>query len=211
MGEWVAVRVALTFDAEHPDRPTADAVGNAVQILEVLAEHGVLATFFVQSGWASAYPEVVRGIAAAGHLVGSHSHRHCPYTSTHRQGIFHDLQTSRRTFAELGIDVAGWFRLPGGRGSADPSVLDAVRACSFSHVGWTASCGDWRPGRSVASVVGTIVRDVDRLRPNGVSVPVLHSWPDPTPAALRQLFEVLGDSVQYVRLDQLDPGDVPRN
>jgi len=49
------MRVALTFDAEHPDRP-AHAAGNAERILDLLGDAGIRATFFVQSRWAEANP-----------------------------------------------------------------------------------------------------------------------------------------------------------
>ena len=39
-------RVALTFDAEHPDRPGCPP-GNAERILDTLEGSGVRATFFV--------------------------------------------------------------------------------------------------------------------------------------------------------------------
>ena len=40
------MRVALTFDAEHPDRPTTSGVDE--QLLDVLDDLDVRATFFVQ-------------------------------------------------------------------------------------------------------------------------------------------------------------------
>ncbi len=48
------MRVALTFDAEHPDRPTVSGVEE--QLLDVLDDLEVRATFFVQGRWAEAFP-----------------------------------------------------------------------------------------------------------------------------------------------------------
>jgi peptidoglycan/xylan/chitin deacetylase (PgdA/CDA1 family) len=205
------MRVALTVDTEHPDRPTTDPIGNFVRTLDVLEALRVKATFFVQGTWARAYPDLVHRIAAGGHLVGGHSHRHCPYTSLHAQGIAHDLQSSRHSLAVLGLDVGGWFRLPGGRGSGDAAVLEALRSSGFRHVGWTAMAGDWRPDRSVAQVVDKVLADVDGRRPDGLSVPVFHSWPDSAPPALEMVLEKLDGSVQFVTLDQVDPTEVPRD
>jgi peptidoglycan/xylan/chitin deacetylase (PgdA/CDA1 family) len=47
------LRVALTLDAEHPDRPWCPP-GNADGILDTLKEREVTATFFVQGRWAEA-------------------------------------------------------------------------------------------------------------------------------------------------------------
>ena len=70
-----AFRVALTFDAEHPDRPWCPP-GNAERVLDTLRDRGVRATIFVQGRWAEAYPATARRIADEGHLVGHHSHYH---------------------------------------------------------------------------------------------------------------------------------------
>jgi peptidoglycan-N-acetylglucosamine deacetylase len=69
------VRVALPFDAEHPDRPPrGDRVAEG--ILGLVAGEGVRATFFLQGRWAEAFPQIARRVAEEGHLVGSHSHFH---------------------------------------------------------------------------------------------------------------------------------------
>ena len=65
-------RVALTFDAEHPDRSWCPP-GNAERILDALRDEDVPATVFVQGRWAQAYPSTARRIADEGHLVGHHS------------------------------------------------------------------------------------------------------------------------------------------
>jgi peptidoglycan/xylan/chitin deacetylase (PgdA/CDA1 family) len=64
------MRVALTFDAEHADRPHSPP-GNEDRVLATLAEHGIAGTFFVQGRWAIARPEVARRIAADGTSWGT--------------------------------------------------------------------------------------------------------------------------------------------
>src|SRR5437870_1423653 len=60
------LRVALTFDAEHPSRRQCPP-GAAEAIINTLAELRVKATFFVQGRWATAYPDVARLIARDRH------------------------------------------------------------------------------------------------------------------------------------------------
>jgi peptidoglycan/xylan/chitin deacetylase (PgdA/CDA1 family) len=67
--------VALTFDAEHPDRSGCPA-GNADSIFDVLVAEGVRTSVFIQGRWAQAYPDTAKRIAADGHLIGNHSHHH---------------------------------------------------------------------------------------------------------------------------------------
>ena len=64
-------RVALTFDAEHPDRPHRPGVSAA--LLDVLAERHVLTTWFLQGRWVEAEPVLARRVVADGHVVGNHS------------------------------------------------------------------------------------------------------------------------------------------
>ena len=56
------MRVALTFDAEHPDRPHRPGVQEG--ILDVLRDRSVRATFFLQGRWVEAFPETARRVAA---------------------------------------------------------------------------------------------------------------------------------------------------
>ena len=204
------MRLAITIDAEHPDHPASDPGGNVRRVLDLLRARRAPATFFVQGAWAGAYPELVRRMAGEGHLVGSHSHRHCLYTTMSRAGILDDLERSRDALTALGVDPGSWFRLPSGSGSADADIMSAVHARGFDHVGWTTVCSDWVPYATAGEVVECILADVDRLRPDGVVVPVVHSWPDITPPALERVLEALAGSVELVRLDQLQEAEVPR-
>ena len=54
-------RVALTFDAEHPDRP--HRIGVTARILSALAGADVRASFFLQGRWVEANRELARDIA----------------------------------------------------------------------------------------------------------------------------------------------------
>src|ERR1035437_6913950 len=66
--------VALTFDDGPNDAATP-------QLLEVLARHEVRATFFNMGNFARGRPEIVRQVAAAGHVLGNHTMSH-PRLST---------------------------------------------------------------------------------------------------------------------------------
>ena len=61
--------VALTFD-DGPNPPRTD------QILDILRDKGVLATFFVLGKWVDRFPRCFMRIAQAGHAIGNHSYLH---------------------------------------------------------------------------------------------------------------------------------------
>jgi peptidoglycan/xylan/chitin deacetylase (PgdA/CDA1 family) len=63
--------VALTFD----DSPSPESTPI---LLDLLARHGLQATFFVVGEKAEKHPELVKEILAQGHFIGNHSLRHDP-------------------------------------------------------------------------------------------------------------------------------------
>ena len=70
-------RVALTIDAEFPDRPHG-AGRHGRDSSTCWRRRGVRATVFIQGRWAEAEPALARRIAADGHLVANDSHHHAP-------------------------------------------------------------------------------------------------------------------------------------
>ena len=68
----IVMRDWLGIDAQ----PTEAVVRNTSHMLELLAEHGVKATFFVLGEVAEAFPKLVREIAGGGHEVGVHGYYH---------------------------------------------------------------------------------------------------------------------------------------
>ena len=62
-------RVALTFDDGPHPRYTKE-------ILAILAQYGVSATFFAVGENAKAHPELIRAEIEAGHEVGNHTYSH---------------------------------------------------------------------------------------------------------------------------------------
>lgn len=195
-------RVALTFDAEHPDRPTDPGV--AERLLEGLDRLAVPATFFVQGRWAEAYPDTAARIAKAGHIVGNHSHYHARMPQLNSKGLAWDIQTAEDNIVAItGVDPKPWFRNPFGEGSDDPRVLKAIERAGYVHVGWSVEAFDWEPDPPLAELVDTIVEGM--LSARDESVALLHTWPKRVAKALPQIVGRLRDAgAELVRVDRLD-------
>jgi peptidoglycan/xylan/chitin deacetylase (PgdA/CDA1 family) len=201
----VSLRVALTFDAEHADRPGApDATA---RLLDRLRGGGVPATFFVQGRWAEAHPALAQRLAAEGHLVGSHSHYHVRMPLLTDAGLASDLAAATEAIeTACGVSPRPWFRCPFGAGADDPRVLAAVAAAGYRHVGWHVSAEDWDPGRDASAIAEAVVPGVERHGDGAVVL--LHAWPDATLEALDVILHRLGASgASFCRIDQL--ADVP--
>jgi peptidoglycan/xylan/chitin deacetylase (PgdA/CDA1 family) len=196
----LAIRAALTFDTEHPDRPNHDGTG---PLLEVLETAGVRATFFLQGRWVEAEPELAGAIVAGGHLVGSHGFYHARMSFLTDDGLRHDIDRAEAVIRELaGVDPRPWFRCPFGDGASDARVLGGLRRTGYRHVGWHVNPEDWRDGLTVDELERCI-RDGVRDAGDGTIV-LLHGWPNVTPRAVdRVLAAASGDGVTYVRIDEL--------
>ena len=199
-------RVALTFDAEHPDRPWCPP-GNPERILDVLASVGVRATFFIQGRWAEAYPETARRIAEDGHLVGHHSHYHARMPLLLGGGLSSDIEEGARAITETtGVDPAPWFRCPFGAGHDDPQVLEALETAGYLNVHWHVELEDWEPWRTGPAIAADGVAGATAHGDGAVVL--LHTWPGGTGDAIATMIEGLAEAgATFARIDQLE--DVP--
>jgi len=193
--------VALTFDAEHPDRSWCPPDA-AERILDVLAGAGIRGTFFIQGRWAEAYPGTARRIADEGHLIGNHSHHHARMPLLLDRGLREDVDAAREAIVQAtGRDPRPWFRCPWGAGAKDPRVLAALAAAGYRHVGWHVEVEDWEPTRAPQAIAADAI---DGVRRHGDgTVLLLHTWPGGTVDALPRVLDDLPDGTRFITVDAL--------
>lgn len=96
--------VALTFD-DGPNPPRTD------EVLEILADAGVRATFFVIGKWCMRFPHAFERIVGAGHVVGNHSYEHKYGIGDYdkAESVIADITGKRSTFTRPhGFDFASY-------------------------------------------------------------------------------------------------------
>jgi len=152
--------IALTFD-DGPNDPYT------YQLLEVLAEHQVRATFFMIGRFVRQRPDIVRAVHSAGHLIGNH-------TMTHPWLVLEPPSRVREELAGCNAaleDVVGqkieYFRPP--HGARRPDVLRAARELGLTPVMWNVIGHDWEPGIGAAEVRGHLEKGIERNRRAGRS------------------------------------------
>ncbi|MEU0941109.1 MULTISPECIES: polysaccharide deacetylase family protein [unclassified Embleya] len=149
--------VALTFDDGPDPRWTP-------QVLALLDEYDVKATFCMVGPNAARHPDLVRRVADAGHRLCDHSVTHDEEIDKRSAPrVRYEIVSARDEIARAapGHDV-DWFRAPGGAWS--PTVRQMSAAYGMKPLGWSVDTRDWeKPG------VDTILDNVRReLRPGGV-------------------------------------------
>ncbi len=152
--------VALTFD-DGPDPASTP------RFLEVLAELGWRATFFMLGDMTRRAPGLAAEVAAAGHEIGLHGDEHLSMLRRRPSAAFDDICRGRDTVADASGVEPVWFRPPYGTLSA--GSLRAARRLGLDTVLWTAWGRDWRS----QATPETVAHDVTRGRIAGGTV-LLH-------------------------------------
>jgi peptidoglycan-N-acetylglucosamine deacetylase len=195
-------RVALTFDAEHPDRPHRAGVSSG--LLDVLADRGVASTWFLQGRWVEAEPQIARRVATDGHLVGNHSFYHARLPVLTSDGIRTDVRASERVIRRIvGVEPAPWFRCPFAAGAGDRRVLAILAELGYRDIGADVVLEDWEPRRTGAAMAADALRDTPRH--GDAAVVLFHAWPPGTLDALPAIIDGLGAlGASFVRIDALE-------
>jgi len=110
-------------------------------ILQVLKRHQAVANFFVVGEKAEQYPQLLRDIAQAGHLIGNHTYHHRRLSKLSAQEIGAELDACQTVIGRLTGQVTRYLRPPGGDYTAE--VLRCASARSQIVTLWTHNAGDW--------------------------------------------------------------------
>ncbi|MEU3745761.1 MULTISPECIES: polysaccharide deacetylase family protein [Streptomyces] len=158
------------------------------QVLDVLREYGVKATFCMVGTQAQAHPDLVKKVVAAGHRLCNHSVSH----DTAMDKASEAYQKQQILDAERMITKASggvrpvYYRAPGG--AFTPYSRSVAASRGMRPLGWNVDTKDFeRPG------AGAIVATVERELPNGPTLLFHDAGGDrsQTVEALRRLLPLL--------------------
>ena len=173
--------IALTFD----DGPDPRWTG---QVLALLAQYHMHATFCLVGEYARQYATLVRQMVAAGHTLCNHTYRHDEHVGSRPPAeIRADLQTTYDAIVAASGGVAPrYFRAPAGVWS--PALIAEARTEGMTPLDWAIDARDWqRPG--VPAILHNILGD---MQPGAIVL--MHDGyghREQTVAALRQLLPAL--------------------
>ncbi|MEZ0089184.1 polysaccharide deacetylase family protein [Streptacidiphilus sp. EB129] len=130
--------VALTIDdGPHPDWTP--------QVLDILAKHRITATFCQVGAQVHAYPDLVRRVAAEGHLLANHTWTHCDLAKVPTSTVRNEIERTNDELHRVSGRRPDIFRAPYGVWSR--AAFAECRRLGLRPVDWSVDPRDWsRPG-----------------------------------------------------------------
>jgi peptidoglycan/xylan/chitin deacetylase (PgdA/CDA1 family) len=138
-------QIALTFDdGPHPR--------HTLELLDVLAQHSVRATFFWLGICVERFPAVARAVVDQGHWIGLHGYDHQMFPRLSARDLQGQLDRTRSAISqacqippERLVDVRPPY------GVATPQTIRRLSGWGYRSVMWSVVPEDWlRPGVAVA-------------------------------------------------------------
>jgi len=134
-GDLLSKNIYLTFD----DGPSNEATE---QVLNILKEHNVKATFFVLGKKAKKYPEIIKKIRAYGHDLGNHTYKHVGGLNVTWEIVAKEINdTDKAIKAACGVSPK-FFRPP--FGFFNYRYFQIAEKMGYKSVLWTIDAGDWK-------------------------------------------------------------------
>lgn len=127
-------QIALTYD-DGPNDP------HTLKLLDVLAKHGVRATFFMIGRYVRQRPDIALAVAQAGHVIGNHTFTHPWLIFKSTEQTRTELLDCRQAQEDAVGEQSNLFRPPfGGR---RPATLRIARSLGLDTVMWNVTGYDW--------------------------------------------------------------------
>lgn len=152
-------QIALTFD-DGPNDPYT------LHLLDVLAKHGVHATFFMIGRYVRQRPDIAVEVARRGHVIGNHTFTHPFLAIQSGRRIREEIIECTKALTDAVGEHSKLFRPPWG--ARRPGVFGIVRQLGLQPVMWNVTGFDWN-----APPAEYIERKVTRRIRSG-SVVLLH-------------------------------------
>lgn len=126
--------IALSFD-DGPDSTYTS------QILDILNEYDIKATFFVLGERVEKYPEILKSIHENGHEVGNHSWSHKYFPKLSKEGMKKEVSMTEKIIVETIGEYSPVFRPP--YGALNNPGKELISSLGYNIVNWSVDTRDW--------------------------------------------------------------------
>lgn len=172
-------QIAISFDAAWGNDDTQ-------QLIDILGEYKVPATFFVVGAWVDKYPESVKALHDAGHQIQNHSNTHPHMPQLSREQMKDEIESCNKKIASVTGVTPTLLRPP--YGDYDNALIEVMDSLNMSTIQWDVDSLDWKDTATPESICNRVTSKIK----NG-SIVLFHNDADHTPAALPNILKCLKD------------------
>lgn len=181
--------IALTFD----DGPWPETT---FQVLNILRQNNIKATFFWIGRNLKKYPDIARQVAAEGHAIGNHTWHHWYFHMNPATATAEIENTSKLIYQTTGVKTF-LFRPPGG--FLHNGLVGYARSKNYGIIMWNSEPGEFKPRNTAAAYVKNVV---NLAKPGGIIL--LHDVHPKSVLALPQIIAGLRQrGYRFVTVPQL--------
>lgn len=183
-------KIALTFDCAWENSDTQ-------QLIDILNEYDVKATFFTTGDWCERYPKDVLTLFNEGHSIQNHSYNHPHVATIPKNKLIEDTVACDDIIEEITGVRPTLYRSPYGEFS--DSMLEVFEGELLHKViQWTADSRDWQ-GREAVDIAHTII---SKSQSGGIML--FHNDTQNTPEALQIIIpELQSQGYEFVLVEDL--------
>ncbi len=170
---------SISFDA-------AWGADDTPQLIKILDEYNVKATFFVVGAWVDKYPDAVKMLSDAGHEVMNHSDTHPHMTQLSHDAMKKEVESCGAKIEKITGKKPNLFRPPYGDYNSD--VVNALADCKYYTIQWSVDSLDWK--NLTANEIYS--RVTENIHPGAIVL--FHNAAKNTPEALPQILQYLKEN-----------------
>ena len=190
------MEIALSFDdGPHPRLTPV--------ILDILAEYGIRATFFMVGENVGYYPAAARAVAEAGHEIGNHTFSHRKFDRMGEEDLRRETSSCEEAIASVSDSPVRFIRPP--EGQMSDTMRRVIEATDYRVILWDVDTRDWAhtpPAEITRHILDTV---------QAGDIILMHDfigYNSPTPEALRAVIPALLErGYHFVTVGELVEGD----
>ncbi len=175
--------VALTFDdgpGSHTD-----------ELLDILEENNVHATFFVVGTYVNKYPETLLKSYENGNEIAIHGYTHTSFTKLGKEGTEAEIEQVRSDLEAIGITPSNLVRPPYG------SINDSIKELDYPFILWSVDTRDWESHNT-----DKIREELNAAISEG-GIVLMHDCHATTVEAVKVLLPEFTDEYRFVTVSEL--------
>ena len=190
------MEIALTFDdGPHPRLTPV--------ILDILAEYGIRATFFMVGENVGYYHEAARAVVEAGHEVGNHTFSHRKFDRMGEEELLREISACESALSEVTDSPVRLIRPP--EGQVSDTMRRVMGTLDYRVILWDVDTRDWAH-TSPEEISRHILETVE-----AGDIILMHDfigYNSPTPEALRRVIPALLErGFRFVTVGELVEGE----